>query len=59
VAATATGLQPLARFFQLATTQIVLLSYLDASKFFAVVFLLLLPLLLLVKPGTASGDGPA
>jgi hypothetical protein len=33
------------------------LSYLDAFKFLAVAFLALLPLLLLVRGGAASGSG--
>jgi DHA2 family multidrug resistance protein len=56
-AATTSGMQPLARIFQLATEQILLLSYLDAFKLFAVVFVFLLPLLFFVKPGAASGGG--
>ncbi len=37
------------------------LSYIDAFKFFAVAFLALLPLLLFVKPGstTRGGEGTA
>jgi DHA2 family multidrug resistance protein len=44
----------MARTYQMATEQASLLSYLDAFKAVAVIFLLLLPLLLLVKPGAAS-----
>jgi DHA2 family multidrug resistance protein len=45
----------LAHSYQLATTQSLLLSYLDAFKALAVIFLLLLPLLALVKAGPAGG----
>jgi DHA2 family multidrug resistance protein len=51
------GRQSLARVFQLASEQILLLSYLDAFKFLAIAFLCLLPLLLLVRGGAASGSG--
>lgn len=51
------GQQSLARAYQLASEQIMLLSYLDAFKFLAVAFLALLPLLLLVRGGAASGSG--
>jgi MFS transporter, DHA2 family, multidrug resistance protein len=57
VAATANGAQPLARVFRLATEQVILLSYLDVFKFFAVAFLCLLPLVLFIRPGYASGGG--
>jgi len=40
--------------FQLTLQQITLLSYLDPFKAMGVIFLLLLPLLLLVKRGRAS-----
>jgi DHA2 family multidrug resistance protein len=56
---TMSGLEPLGRVFQLATAQIMVLIYIDAFKFFSVVFFLLLPLLLFVKPGAASGGGGA
>jgi DHA2 family multidrug resistance protein len=59
VTATSNSVPPLARIFQLATEQILLLSYLDAFKFFAVVFISLLPLLFFIKPGAASGGGAA
>jgi len=36
-----------------------LLSYIDAFKFFGVAFLCLLPLLLFVRRGAASGGGGA
>ncbi len=60
-AATTQGTEPLARVFQLAREQIMVLSYIDAFKFFAVAFLALLPLLLFVKPGstTRGGEGTA
>jgi DHA2 family multidrug resistance protein len=51
------GQQSLARAFQLASEQILLLSYLDAFKFLAIAFLALLPLLLFVRAGAASGSG--
>jgi MFS transporter, DHA2 family, multidrug resistance protein len=50
-----TGAQPLGRLFQYASQQVLLLSYVDVFKFFGVAFLCLLPLLLFVKPGAASG----
>jgi DHA2 family multidrug resistance protein len=49
--------QTLARTVQMATEQVLLLSYLDVFKLFAVMFLALLPLLLLVRGGSASGEG--
>jgi MFS transporter, DHA2 family, multidrug resistance protein len=52
----ATPQMSLAQTYQLGTTQAMLMSYLDAFAAFAVIFLLLLPLLLLVKPGKASGQ---
>jgi DHA2 family multidrug resistance protein len=48
-----------AQAYQLVTQQAALLSYLDAFKAVAVVFLLLLPLLLLVKPGAATSNAHA
>jgi len=51
------GQQSLARAFQFTSQQILLLSYLDAFKFLAIAFLALLPLLLLVRGGAASGSG--
>jgi MFS transporter, DHA2 family, multidrug resistance protein len=51
--------QSLARVTQLATEQVLLLSYLDVFKFFGVGFLCLLPLLLFVRPGAGSGGGGA
>ncbi|HVW70003.1 MAG TPA: DHA2 family efflux MFS transporter permease subunit [Steroidobacteraceae bacterium] len=48
-----------ARAYELATSQAMLLSYLDAFKALAVLFLLLLPLLLLVRPGPAAARGGA
>jgi MFS transporter, DHA2 family, multidrug resistance protein len=55
----ASGQQSLARTFQLASEQIMLLSYLDTFKFFAIMFLGLLPLLLFVRRGAASGGAAA
>lgn len=52
----ATPQMSLAQTYRLGTTQAMLMSYLDAFAAFAVIFLLLLPLLLLVKPGKASGQ---
>ncbi len=49
----------LAQTYGLGTTQAMLLSYLDAFKAFALIFLLLLPLLLFVRPGPASGKAGA
>jgi DHA2 family multidrug resistance protein len=40
--------------YQMAVQQATLLSYLDAFKAIAAIFLFLLPLLLLVKPGVAT-----
>jgi DHA2 family multidrug resistance protein len=57
VGTVAGGQQSVARVSQLATEQVMLLSYLDTFKFFGVAFLLLLPLLLFVRRGAASG-GP-
>jgi DHA2 family multidrug resistance protein len=51
------GAQQIARTFQYATEQIMLLSYVDTFKFFGVLFVCLLPLLLFVKPGAAGGAG--
>jgi MFS transporter, DHA2 family, multidrug resistance protein len=51
----ASGQQSLARTFHAASEQVMLLSYLDAFKFFGVMFLLLLPLLLFVRRGAATG----
>jgi len=58
-AAANSGQQSLARVGQLATEQVILLSYLDVFKFFGVAFLCLLPLLLFVRRGAASGGGGA
>lgn len=55
--AAGSGRQSLARVSQLATEQVMLLSYLDAFKFFGVAFLCLLPLLLFVRKGAAGGGG--
>lgn len=49
------SMEPFARAVQAAMQQIMLLSYMDAFKFFAIVFLSLLPLLLFLKPGAATG----
>jgi DHA2 family multidrug resistance protein len=51
-----TPVETTARLYQQAIEQATVLSYLDAFKAMAVIFLLLLPLLLLVKPGTATGE---
>jgi DHA2 family multidrug resistance protein len=51
------GHQSLARAFQVTSEQVLLLSYLDAFKFLAIAFLVLLPLLLFVRRGAASGGG--
>jgi DHA2 family multidrug resistance protein len=59
VGTVAGGQQSVARVSQLATEQVLLLSYLDTFKFFGVAFLLLLPLLLFVRRGAASGGGGA
>ncbi len=51
----ATGaMSTVARVYQSAVQEAAMLSYLDAFKAFAVIFLLLLPLLVLVKPGAAA-----
>ena len=47
----------LAGVYQQAVTQSALLSYLDAFKALALLFVVLLPLLLLVRPGK-GGEGP-
>ena len=47
----------LAGIYSTAIQQATLLSYLDDFKFLGVVFLALLPLLLVVKPGKGGG-GP-
>jgi MFS transporter, DHA2 family, multidrug resistance protein len=52
----ATGVTTLARAFQGTLQQASVLSYLDAFKALAVIFLLLLPCLLLVKGGTANSQ---
>jgi DHA2 family multidrug resistance protein len=53
---TASGaLGSLGRVYQAAVQQAMMLSYLDAFKAFAVIFLMLLPLLVFVKPGAVSG----
>jgi DHA2 family multidrug resistance protein len=49
------GMTTLAQAFQEALRQASLLSYLDAFKALSLILLLLLPFLLLVKRGTASG----
>jgi MFS transporter, DHA2 family, multidrug resistance protein len=48
-----------ARAYQLLMEQAMLLSYLDAFKAIAVLFMLTLPLLLFVKPGAATGAAGA
>ncbi len=53
------GMTLLARGYQFATGQAALLSYLDAFKALALLFLLLIPLLFLVRPGTARAQGGA
>jgi DHA2 family multidrug resistance protein len=54
---TASGaLSTLGRIYQAAVQQAQMLSYLDAFKAFAVIFLMLLPLLLFVKPGAVGGE---
>ena len=50
------ALSVLARTYQGATQQAQMLSYLDSFKAFGWIFLALLPLLLLVKPGVASAQ---
>jgi DHA2 family multidrug resistance protein len=57
VGSASSGAQQMARTFQYATEQIMLLSYLDTFKFFGIAFLTLLPLLLFVRPGAATGGG--
>jgi MFS transporter, DHA2 family, multidrug resistance protein len=49
----------LASIYQTALQQAALLSYLDAFKLLAVIFLALLPLLLLVRPGKGGGAAVA
>jgi DHA2 family multidrug resistance protein len=49
----------MAGIYSTAVQQATLLSYLDDFKFLGVVFLALLPLLLLVKPGKGGGAAPA
>ncbi len=51
------SLASLAQSYGLGTTQALLLSYLDAFKAVAVIFLLTLPLLFFLKPGPASAKG--
>jgi DHA2 family multidrug resistance protein len=51
------SLAALAQSYGMGTTQALLLSYLDAFKALAVIFLLLLPFLVFVKAGPASGKG--
>jgi MFS transporter, DHA2 family, multidrug resistance protein len=59
-AASSSAQEVVARTVQLAQQQVMVLSYLDAFKLFGVLFLLLLPLLLFVRPGAArSGGGGA
>jgi DHA2 family multidrug resistance protein len=53
------GMTLLAQGYRLGTSQAMLLSYLDAFKAFAVIFLFLIPLLLLVKPGPAGARSGA
>jgi MFS transporter, DHA2 family, multidrug resistance protein len=48
------SLTVMARLYQSATQQAAILSYLDAFKAFAVIFLVLLPVLIFVKPGVAN-----
>lgn len=57
--AAASAQEGVARTFQMATRQIMMLSYLDAFKLFAVLLLALLPLLLLVRGGAAARSGGA
>jgi MFS transporter, DHA2 family, multidrug resistance protein len=52
--AAGSSLTVMARLYQQAVQQAAVMSYLDAFKAFAVIFVLLLPLLLFVKPGVAS-----
>jgi DHA2 family multidrug resistance protein len=53
------GVDITAQTYRLAVQQASLLSYLDAFKALAVMFLLLLPLLLFVKPGGANAHAHA
>ena len=55
----AVGEATLAAVYQSAVQQATLLSYLDDFKLLGVVFLALLPLLLLVRGGTAGGRAAA
>jgi DHA2 family multidrug resistance protein len=48
----------LAQAFQIVQQQASLLSYLDGLKALAVIFLLLLPVLLLARPGAATARTP-
>lgn len=48
----------LAHAFQIAQQQVSLLSYLDGFKALAVIFLILLPVVLLARPGTATARAP-
>ncbi|HEY6454552.1 MAG TPA: DHA2 family efflux MFS transporter permease subunit [Steroidobacteraceae bacterium] len=51
----ATGaMSTVARLYQAAVQQAAMLSYLDAFRAFAVIFLMLLPLLIFVKPGAVA-----
>jgi MFS transporter, DHA2 family, multidrug resistance protein len=50
----AESMSVVARLYRQAIQQATMLSYLDAFKAFAVIFLLLLPLLFFVRPGTAG-----
>ncbi len=47
-------LSVVARGYQAATQQAMVLSYLDSFKAFGWIFLLLLPLLIFIKPGVAN-----
>jgi MFS transporter, DHA2 family, multidrug resistance protein len=49
----------LAQIYQTALNQATLLSYLDDFKVLAILFIAMLPLLLLVKPGKGGGGAPA
>ena len=55
----ANTLSVLARTYQAATQQALMLSYLDAFKIFGWIFLALLPLLIFVKPGVANAKAQA
>ena len=55
----ANTLSVVARTYQAATQQALMLSYLDAFKIFGWIFLALLPLLIFVKPGVASAKPQA